>query len=72
MGGAVPLRSLGLHGVHAHRFVISRCSALLSFLTLITTFSFSETRVKVGYRLRTHRQKYYIAVFLNLCETAAR
>lgn len=61
MGGAVPLRSLCLHGVLAHSFVFSRCSAFLSFLTFITTFSFSKTPVKVGYRLRTHRLRYYIA-----------
>jgi hypothetical protein len=62
MGGAVPLRSLGLHGVLAHSFVFSRCSAFLSFLTFITTFSFfKNSRVKAGYHLRTHRQRYYIA-----------
>jgi hypothetical protein len=61
MVGAVPLRSLGLHGAHAHSFVFSRCSAFLPFLTFITTFSFSKTQVKVGYHLRTHRQRYYIA-----------
>jgi len=61
MGGAVPLRSLGLHGVHAHSFVFSRYSAFLSFLIFITTFSFPKTRVNVGYHLRTRSQIYYIA-----------
>jgi len=49
MGGAVPLRSLGLQGVQAQSFVFSRFSASLSFLTFIMTFSFSKTRVKVSY-----------------------